>query len=135
MSFLLKSLGPSSRHHCRNAGCHFSSAISRRLLSRRPTLFGILASRSTVLIGSRPSPVEPGALGRAIAGQRALVAGGVGPREDPVLPRAEPAEDLAVAVLAAAKAQRRLHAGQRVGRQRRALLERDARLVVPVDRI
>src|SRR5690606_23207169 len=121
----LKSEGPMLAHHSRNFGCHFSSAINRRLFSRSPTLFGILACRSTMLIGSRPSPVELGAFGGAVAGQCTFVAGGVGAREDPVLPGAEAAEDLAVAILGAAKAQRCFHAGQGVGRQRHALFESD----------
>src|SRR5262245_14207521 len=107
----------------------------RRLLSRSPTLFGILASRSTMLMGSGPPPIELGALGRAVAGQCAFFARGVRPREDPVLPRAEAAEDLAVAVLGARETQRGLHTGQRVGRQRNAFFERDADVVAPVHRV
>jgi hypothetical protein len=119
----------------RNFGCHFSSAIIRRLLSRRPTLLGILASRST-LMGAHVLLQSNLALRAcAVAGQSAFVAGGVRAREDPVLPRAEAAEDLAVAGLGAAEAQARLHAGEGIGRQRRALFERDAHVVVPVDRV
>ena len=77
--------------------------------------------------------VEAGLLAGAVDLERALVADGVGPLEDPVLPRGEPAEDARRHVLLAGEAQVRFQAGERVGRHRGALLEGDADLVVPVD--
>src|SRR5439155_1686938 len=73
------------------------------------------------------------ALARAVDLERALRADSVRALEDPVLPRREAAEDLALERLGPAEPNRRLHTGERVGRERRALLERDADLVVPVD--
>ena len=58
---------------------------------------------------------------------------GVRALEDPVLPRREAGEDLALERLGPGEAERRLHAGERVGREGGALLDGDAHLVVPVD--
>ena len=77
--------------------------------------------------------VEAGLLAGAVDLERALLADGVRALEDPVLPGGEAAEDARHHVLLAGEAQVRLQAGQRVGRHRGALLERDADLVVPVD--
>src|ERR1700690_818226 len=65
--------------------------------------------------------------------ERAALAGGVGGVEHPVLPGREGAEDLRLGRLGAGEAQVRLHRGQRVGRERRALLEREPDLVVPIE--
>src|SRR5690606_15914388 len=82
---------------------------------------------------SGPRPVEAGAFGLSVQGQGAALAGGVGAGEDPVLPGGQPAEDLGLQGLGAGEAQRGLHAGQRVGRERGALLAGDAQLVLEVD--
>src|SRR5207244_165109 len=63
--------------------------------------------------------------------QRALGPDGVAALEDPVLPGQEPTEDLALERLGPAEPDRRLHAGERVGRVRRALLDRDADMLLP----
>src|SRR5690242_20866291 len=52
------------------------------------------------------------------SGERAVLAGGVGAGEDPVLPGRQPAEDLGLEGLGADEPERLLHAGQGVGRQR-----------------
>src|SRR6266481_8993996 len=65
--------------------------------------------------------------------QSACVAHGVGPGENPVLPGRQTAEYPRFQRLARTETQVRLHAGQGVGRQRTALFERDANLVVPVE--
>src|SRR2546427_12321505 len=84
----------------------------------------------------RPShspAVELAPLARAIHHERALRSDRVRALEDPVLPRRQPAEDLALERLRTAEPERRLQAGERVGREGRALLERDPHFVVPVD--
>src|SRR5579883_1996215 len=82
---------------------------------------------------SHPPLVELAALAAAVALERARLARRVGTLEDPVLPGGEPAEDLALDGLGAGEAERGLHAGERVGREARALLEDEAYLVGPVD--
>ena len=105
--------GPSCRHHSMNFGCHDSSARCSRRSPARSTLLGILASMSTVVspwatplrlvaVELRPRP-------GAEATQRALGADGVGPLEDPVLPRRETGEDLGLDRLRPGEAEARLH--------------------------
>src|SRR5204862_6916373 len=65
--------------------------------------------------------------------QRALLAHGVGALEDPVLPGGEPAEDPREHRLRSGEAQARLHGGERIGREARALLDGEADLLIPVD--
>src|SRR5581483_6674732 len=77
--------------------------------------------------------VEVAALAGAVPLERSLGPDRIGPLEDPVLPRGEAREDLALERLRPAEAQRGLHAGQGVRRERGALLDRDAHLVLPVD--
>ena len=77
--------------------------------------------------------IEHGLLAGAVAAQRAVLADGVGTLEDPVLPRGQPGEDFRLHRLRPAEAQVRLHAGERVGREARALLQEHADFVVPVD--
>src|SRR5690606_41775978 len=78
-------------------------------------------------------PVESRFLALAVDLQRALVADRVRPDEDPVLPGGQAPEDARLHGFLAGEAQVGLEAGQRVGRHRRALLDRDADLVGPVD--
>src|SRR5262245_3549237 len=80
-----------------------------------------------------PFPVEPRLAAAAVDLERAVLTDRVGPAEDPVLPCREAPVDAGLHRLAPADAQVRLHAGQRVGREARALLEREAHFVVPVD--
>src|SRR2546430_3247945 len=82
---------------------------------------------------SHPLPIERRLLSFSIDLQSALLAHRVGTLEDPVLPRGEPPEDARLHRLAPAEAQVRFQAGERVGRHRGALLDRDADLVGPVD--
>src|SRR5262245_55500383 len=132
-----KPSGPISRHHARKPGCHCSSARCRRRSAERSTLFGIFSFSDTLLIGpvsSRPPPVELRPLPRlAIHGERALLAGRVRARENPVLPCREPSEDLRLDGLGADEAKARLHARERVRVHRGALLDRQAHLIVPVE--
>src|SRR5690242_9496877 len=132
-SWSWKATGPSSFHHSRKRGCHDSSARSRRRSADRSTLFGIRASTSTVLTGSHPLPVvrRPGTRPEPL--QRTLGADGVRALEDPVLPRGQAGEDLALERLRSREAEVRLHPGERVGRESVAFLDGDADLVVPVE--
>src|SRR6516164_7256064 len=77
--------------------------------------------------------IEHRLLPGAVAFQRALVADRVRALEDPVLPGGQPREDLRLHRLRPAEAQVRLHAGERVGGEARALLEENPDLVLPVD--
>src|SRR4051812_29362552 len=77
--------------------------------------------------------VEAALLAGAVDLERALFADGVRALEDPVLPRGQAAEDTRRQVLAGPEAQVRFEAGERVGRHRGALLDRDPHLVFPVD--
>src|SRR5678816_931725 len=85
-------------------------------------------------VSSRAPPVELGPLARlAVDAERALRAGRVRAREDPVLPRGEAPEDLHIERFGSDEAEARLHARQRVRAHRRALLDGESDLVVPVD--
>src|ERR671919_1833887 len=68
----------------------------------------------------------------SVEGEGALLAHRVRSLEDPVLPRGEPAEDLRLQRLRPGEAEVGLHTGERVRRDRRALLQGYADLVVPV---
>src|SRR5207247_7626200 len=63
----------------------------------------------------------------------AVLANRVGASENPVLPSGKPAEDARLHAFLAREAEIRFHAGERVGREARALLDRDAHLLVPVE--
>src|SRR5438445_5707502 len=115
-----------------NFGCHSSRARWSRLSLERATLFGILAERSTLDMRLRPPPVELRAERLAVQGERAALADGVGPHEDPVLPGGQAPEDLRLHRLGAGEAQVRLHPRESVGGQARALLDCHPDLVVPV---
>src|SRR5205814_9896599 len=65
--------------------------------------------------------------------ERTRFAHGVRANENPVLPRRKSAEYAGFHRLHGAKAKVGLHAGQRVGREAGALLERDPDLIVPVE--
>src|SRR5712691_6321103 len=81
---------------------------------------------------SHPFLVEGRLHAAAVELERALRADRVGALEDPVLPSGEPAEDLRLHGFWPGEAQVGFHAGQRVGREARALLQHDSELVVPV---
>src|SRR5215468_2109894 len=151
MSRSCQPTGPICFHQSMNWGCQASSARCRRLSLDRLTLLGIFSSVSTAvmvppqrfallrappevgLARSGPLPLELRPLGLAVQGERAVLAGRVGAGEDPVLPGRQAAEDLGLQGLGADEPERLLHAGQRIGRQRRALLDGDAELVGEVD--
>src|SRR5690349_16789619 len=80
-----------------------------------------------------PVPVELRLRAASVYLERAMLADRVGSAEDPVLPRAQPAVYARFHALLAGKAEIRFHAGERIGREARALLERDAHLVVPIE--
>src|SRR6478672_5860896 len=108
-----------SPHHFRKFGCHASSARWRRLSLARSTLFGIFVSLTTVDMLIRPRlsrsvPVELGALGLSVEGERASLPDGVRALEDPVLPRREATEDLRFHRLRTGEAERGFHSGHRV---------------------
>src|SRR5262249_19558921 len=95
---------------------------------------GIFSCSSTLLMVSGPPPVERGPLaGLPVERERASLSARVRPREYPVLPCREPAEDLGLERLRTNEAEVRLQAGQRVGAHRRALLDRQAPLLPPVE--
>src|SRR5580704_16665732 len=77
--------------------------------------------------------MEPRPCAAAVELQRTLLTGRVRTRKDPVLPSPKPAEYLGRDSLGAGEAQIRLHPGQRVGRQARALLDRQADFVLTVE--
>src|SRR2546430_17098755 len=82
---------------------------------------------------SHARPVELGLLARPKQLEGSVLADRVRPAEDPVLPGGEPAENTRRHALAAAEAQILFEARQRIGRERGALLDGDAQLIVPVD--
>src|SRR3954468_12836898 len=85
------------------------------------------------IISSSSLIVELRLRGLAVVRERALRADGVGALENPVLPRGEASENLRVQIFGAGETERRLHARERVGRERRALFDGDAYLVLPVE--
>src|SRR5206468_3205686 len=108
-------------------GGYVSNTNTRVLHTRR-------GSATPSLVPSGAAPIELGALTRlAVESEGPLLAGRVRAREDPVLPRGEPPEDLGLERLGPDEAQARFHAGERVGAHRGALLDRKPHLVVPVD--
>src|SRR6266516_5497192 len=82
---------------------------------------------------SHPARVEHRLLAGAVALERALLADGVGALENPVLPRGEAREDFRFHGLRAAEAQIGFEPGQAVGGKARALLQKHADLVLPID--
>src|SRR5207248_112437 len=82
---------------------------------------------------SNPLPTEVRLNAAAIALERAVVADRIGALEDPVLPRAQAAEDLGLHRLRAGEAQVCLHRAQRIRREAGAPLEHDPQFVVPVE--
>src|SRR5215207_3764344 len=80
-----------------------------------------------------PRHIELRLLAGAVTAQRAVFADGVGTLEDPVLPCGEAREDLRFHGLRSDEAQIGFHAGEAVGRERRAFLQEYPQLVVPVD--
>src|SRR5712671_2952513 len=87
----------------------------------------------TAASASNSLGVEHGLLAGPVATQRALFADGVGALKDPVLPGGEPGKDFRFHCLRPAEAEVCLEAGEAVGREARALLEKDADLILPVD--
>src|SRR3954465_12123564 len=78
-------------------------------------------------------PVELGLGSRTVDLKSALLTDGVRAVEDPVLPRGESPEDARQHSLGPGEAQARLHRGERIRREARALLDRETDLVFPVD--
>src|SRR6202790_1525069 len=77
--------------------------------------------------------IELRLLAGAVAAQRAVLANRVGALKDPVLPRRQAREDFRFHGLGPDEAQVRFHAGETVGREAGALLEKHPDLVIPVD--
>src|SRR6266852_9561679 len=88
---------------------------------------------SGVAVTSDSLPVVVRALAGAVAAQRPLRPGGIGPLEDPVLPGGEPAENLRLGGFRAGEAEVGLHAGQRVRREAGAFLDDQPDLIGPVE--
>src|SRR5499433_3743614 len=82
---------------------------------------------------SHPARIEYRLLAGAVALERALLADGVGALENPVLPSGEAGEDFRFHSLRAAEAQIGFEPGQAVGGKARALLQKHADLVLPID--
>src|SRR5712671_1408867 len=95
---------------------------------RTTTRYSPLAIR---LLHSRH--IELRLLAGAVAPERAGFADRVGALENPVLPRRQPREDFRFHGFGADEAQIGFHAGEAVGRERGALLEKHPDLVVPVE--
>src|SRR5262245_19758227 len=88
---------------------------------------------SVMAASSHSSRVEYRLLAGAVAPQRALLADRVGTLEDPVLPGGEARKYFRFHGLRPAETQARLHTGERIGREARALLKEHADLVLVVD--
>src|SRR5215467_15909316 len=69
----------------------------------------------------------------AVQAQGALLADRVRSLENPILPRRQPRKNLRLHGLRAAEAKIGFHTGQGVGGKARALLEKEANLILPVD--
>src|SRR5260221_12746755 len=82
---------------------------------------------------SRALPVELRPSLLPIYLQRAFVADGVRPLEDPVLPRRQASEDLRLHRLGPGESQVRFEARHGIGRKRCACFDGEPHLVVPVD--
>src|SRR5579883_1818441 len=82
---------------------------------------------------SNPCRIELRPFAGTVKAKRALLAEGVGPLENPVLPGGEARKDLGFHGLGAYEAQIRFHAGQPVGGKAGALLEKHAHFIIPVD--
>src|SRR6202030_3657199 len=82
---------------------------------------------------SNPLRIEYWPLAGAIALEGAFVAHRVGPLENPVLPRGQPAKDARFQGLGASEAQIGLQSGQRTGGESRASLQHYPDIVVTVE--
>src|SRR5215207_10341612 len=82
---------------------------------------------------SHPPHIKRRLLPGAVAAKGAFRPDGVRALEDPVLPRGEAGEDLRLHRLRPAETEVRLHAGERIRREARALFEEYADLVFPID--
>src|SRR5882724_11258070 len=78
-------------------------------------------------------PVEFGFAAGSEDFQCAVFADGIGAIENPVLPGGQASEDARFHGLGAGEAEVGFHAGQRIGRQVGAFLDRDAHFLIPVD--
>src|ERR1700709_559254 len=95
-----------------------------------------MAGKSPAMTQSKsldPRHIELRLLPGAVAAQGAVFADRVGALKDPVLPRRQARENFRFHGLRSDEAQVRFHAGEVVGRERRALFEKLTHLVVPVD--
>src|SRR5262249_31410542 len=102
--------------------------------SRETLLMGPALRRHRDSKGSCASPIELRTLaGLAVEAQGPSLTGCIRPREDPVLPRRQPRENLGLASLRPGEPQAGLHAGERIRTHRDALFDRDPDLVIPVE--
>src|SRR5947208_7362007 len=91
---------------------------------------GVLCNLGVLGVVLRALPVELRPALLSVDFQRALLADGVRPLEDPVLPGREPSEDLRLHRLGPGEPQVRLEPGHRVGREGGALFDRQPHLVL-----
>src|SRR5713226_1944535 len=103
---------------------------SRKSIRERAAYYSLFATPYSPL---HPRHIELRLLAGAVAAQRAGLADRVGTLKDPVLPRRQAGEDFRFHGLRSDEAQVGFHAGQAVGREAGALLEKHPDLVVPVD--
>src|ERR1700731_1762054 len=80
-------------------------------------------------------PVESSFVASSEDFERACFPNCIGPDEDPVLPGGKATENTCLHRLSGPKTQTRLHSGQRVRRETRALFESEANFIVPVEHI
>src|SRR5207248_10767096 len=107
-----------------------------RFRSGFDVLSSLICSLSSVvgsLLSSDSFRIEYRPLAGAVAAQRALVADRVGTLEDPVLPCGETREDFRFHGLRPAKPEIGLETSEPVRRNARALLQKNAQLVIPID--
>src|SRR5215831_12462620 len=121
-----------SRHHWMYFGSQYSSARCSRLLLDKSTLLGIFSAEITKP-SLRAFPVELGPTRLSVHFQRPLLADGIRPLKDPVLPRRQPAEDFGLHGFGPREPQVRFESRHGVRRKGRPRLDGDAHLVVPVD--
>src|SRR5580704_4274854 len=90
-------------------------------------------ARGQAFSGSYSSLVEARLAAGAVEPQRALFADRIRPLEDPILPGGQPRKDLRFHCLWTAEAKVGLQAGEAVGGETRALLQKQADLILPID--
>src|SRR4051794_8517924 len=121
-------IGETKRAVLAKAGAHSSTDSYRRDYG------GNFSSRDRLCERySRPLRIETRPLAGAVTFQLAVLAERVRPLEDPVLPRAESAEDFRFHSLRPGEAQTGFQPGQRIGPESVALSEPQSDILFPID--